>query len=102
MRLLVALHRNRQRRIFFRVVRESRGKLRAVRSQRVDRADHLRTTVAEQHQRPFVNVVVDEDDTRFRRLHNPSQFHLGIEHFPFDKHLLLRRERRTDEREISP
>ena len=38
------LHRNRQRRIFFRIVREGRSELRAVRAERVDRTGHLRAT----------------------------------------------------------
>ena len=48
------------------------------------------STIRKQHQRPLVNVVVDEDDASLRRLHDPRQFNLGIKHFSFNKHLLLR------------
>lgn len=47
-RLLVALDRNRQGRILFRVIGECRGKFRRVELKRIDRAIDLDTAIAQQ------------------------------------------------------
>lgn len=96
-RLLVALDRNRQGRILFRAIGERRDRFRQAGLKHIDRAIDLDTAIAQQHHRPLVDVVVDEDDAMPRRLHDARQLELRIQHLSIAQHFLLGRKRRTYE-----